>query len=342
MVELTEREKLVLGAIIRSFILRATPVASYYIARESHLPFSPATIRNIMASLEEKGYIYQPHTSAGRVPTTAGYRLYVDQMMRRARLSNESKQKIRQAVLSNPSDYENILREATRILAHLSRQLGIFITPHLDEGVFHRIEITRLTSERILLILAIKSGLVKTIVLELPSDIPEKQLEVLSQVLNERLHGLRIREIRQQFREIVKDIEDERSGLIHLFIQTAREIFNFSNETDIFLTGTHHILSQPEFSDANKISGVVELLENKNIIIHLLDDDNPDEEVTIKIGEEIEQEPMRNCSIIAARYRIGEVSGKLGIIGPTRMDYDHLVPLVDFTARLLSESFRDN
>jgi len=339
---LTDRERLVLDAIVRNFILTTNPVASSFIARNSHLAFSAATIRNIMVQLEEKGYIYQPHTSAGRVPTTAGYRLYVDYIMKRSRLSTIEKEKIRQALNTNPGDFENLLRESSRILAHLTHQLGIIVSPHLDEGVFHRMDITRLSSERLLLVISIKSGMVKTIMLEVDSKIPTAQVESLRRVINERLSGLKIKDIRNKFKEIVKDIRNEKSGLIHIFIQSAGQIFNFADETQIFLNGTYNIMRQPEFSNNEKISGVVELLENKQIILHLLKESETAQALDIKIGSEIGEEIMEDCSIISATYKIDQASGRIGIIGPTRMNYSYLVPLVEFTAGLLSKSFDAN
>lgn len=338
---LNAREKLVLEAIVRNYILTTNPVASSFISKKSRLHLSPATIRNIMARLEEKGLIYQPHTSAGRVPTTLGYRLYVDNMMGRARLSRFDKEKIRQVVKQNTGDIETLLDEATRILAHLSRQLSVIISPPLEEGTFHRMDISRLNSNRLMLIISIKSGLVKTIVLEIDSKIRSEELESLRRILNERLHGLRLKQIRQKFGEIVKDIRNEETGLIRVFIETAARIFNFSHDKEVYLTGTHNILRQPEFADHEKVSGVVELLEDKNVIIHLLDKSTERESLNIAIGEEIGEQIMENCSIIAARYKIGRVAGTLGIIGPTRMDYHHLVPLVDFTAQILSEPYKD-
>jgi len=336
---LNTREKLVLEAIVRNYILTTSPVASSFIAKKSRLHLSPATIRSIMAGLEEKGLIYQPHTSAGRVPTTLGYRLYVDNMMGRTRLSRFDKEKIRQVVHENTGDIEMLLNEATRILAHLSQQLSVIISPPLEEGIFHRMDISRLSSNRLMLIISIKSGLVKTIVLEIDSKVRSEELESLRRILNERLHGLRLKQIRQKFGEIVKDIRKDESGLIRVFIETAARIFNFSQDKEVYLTGTHNILRQPEFADHEKVSGVVELLEDKNVIIHLLDKSTAQEQLNITIGEEIGEQMMENCSIIAARYKIGQVAGTLGIIGPTRMDYHHLVPLVDFTAQILSKPY---
>ncbi|GAB4338596.1 MAG: heat-inducible transcriptional repressor HrcA [Calditrichia bacterium] len=338
---LSDREKLVLEAVVRNYILTSNPVSSSLIARNSHLAFSPATIRNILGKLEEKGYIYQPHPSAGRVPTALGYRIYVNEMMGRTRLPNAFKEKIAEAVKKKKDGVDSVLKEATRILAHLSSQLSVITSPHMEEGIFHHMDITPLNSERLLLIISIKSGMVKTIMLELRSTINPAELDSLKQLLNERLQGLRIKEIREKFHQIVSDVEVDRMGLLRLFIQTAPKIFNFNQDADVYLTGTHNFLRQPDFSDQQKVSGVVEVLEDRKVIVHLLDKSTERSPVEIKIGEEIGEKRMINCSIIAARYQIGDVVGSLGIIGPMRMDYSHLIPLVDFTAHMLSKTYQE-
>lgn len=342
MKQLTDREKLVLEAVVNRFITTANPVASGQVAKFGYFNFSPATIRNIMASLEEKGYIYQPHTSAGRVPTSAGYRLYVDHLMKRGRLTTAERDIIRRVVSQNPGDFENLLKEATRILARLSRQLGVLVSPHLQEGIFHRLDITRLSSDRILLILSIKSGLVKTITIELRSGISDRELQFVEQVLNERLHGLKLHQIREDLGQIVRDLRRGRNDILDLMIRNASRLFDFTDDSDVYVTGTQHILRQPEFSDRYRVSRVVEVLEDKNVIVHLLDDSTSQRGISVRIGDEIGEQKMSHCSLIAARYRIGEVAGSLGIIGPMRMNYGHLIALVDYTANLLSSSFEPN
>ncbi len=342
MKELTSRERLVLESIIKKYISTAAPVASSQVANFGYLRLSPATIRNIMASLEEKGYIYQPHTSAGRVPTTRGYRFYVDRLMKRGRLTVAERDTIRETLQRMPGDWEVMLREATRILAYLSRQLGVIVSPHLEEGIFHRLDIVRLSSERILLILSIKSGLVKTIMLELRSSVSDRQLRMVERILNERLQGLKLEQIRRDFAAIVRNVPREHSQMIHLLIRNATRLFDFRQVGDVFVSGTQHILKQPEFLDPHKITTVVEAVEDRNVLLRVLDRHARNENMVVKIGEEIGEARMSDCSLIAARYRIGEVAGTLGIIGPTRMNYSHLISLVDYTARILSDIMGQN
>ncbi|NOX37379.1 MAG: heat-inducible transcription repressor HrcA [Calditrichaeota bacterium] len=340
-VPLTEREKLILSAIVQYFIKNAAPVSSSYIAQKEHLSLSPATIRNIMASLEEKGYISQPHTSAGRVPTTIGYRMYVDTLMKRARLSQEEKEAIRKSLRQSAFELEEIMREATNILAQLSRQLGIVVSPKLEEGIFHRMEIVRLSTERVLLVLSIQSGMVKTITLEIPTRTSAERLQSVARMLNERLFGMRLIDIRKRFHEIIRDIRNEETGILKQLNQIADRLFDFEEDKEIFFKGTHNIVQQPEFSDVEKFSSVIELLEDQEVIIHLLDVESQNTPISIKIGEEIQEKRMQTCSIISARYRIHNISGTIGIIGPTRMNYSKLVSLVDFTARTITETLEN-
>jgi len=339
---LTQREKIILSAVIQNFITTAAPVGSALIARKSHLNMSSATIRNVMASLEKRGFIYQPHTSAGRVPTDYGYRYYVDMLMRPQRLSSAEKETIREKLQHSSHEFDEIMKEATRILAHLSRQLGVVVSPHVEQGIFERMEIISLSSERILIVISIKSGLIKTITLELKSQISRKHLQTLTRILNERLYGLKLAEIRKNFREIVKDIPTEEGGLIQIFLQFSDHIFDFEEEKDVLIMGTNYILQQPEFADLGAFFPVVELLENRDIIIHLIDEGKETNPIKIKIGEEIPENRMQQCSIVTTKYRMGNITGSLGIIGPKRMNYSKIVALVQYTAKTITDIFDRN
>lgn len=340
--DLSEREKIVLGAIVQNFINTATPVGSSLIAKKTHLNMSPATIRHIMAELERKGYIFQPHPSAGRVPTTHGYRVYVDSLMQRPRLSSLEKEKIRTTLQITARELDDMLKEATRVLAHLSRQLGVVVSPRVEEGIFEKMEIVSLSSERVLVVLSIKSGLVRTITLELETQISQTQLELMTQILNERLSGMRLRDVRANFSKIIRDIRSDEKELLRVFLKNADRIFDFEENLEVVIVGTQYILQQPEFSNLEKFSPVVELLENRDVVIHLLEEEPQSTSLSIKIGEEIPEQRMQECSIISARYQIGRIAGSLGVIGPKRMNYSKLIALVDYTARSISEVYSYN
>ena len=339
---LTEREKIVLGEIVQRFITQATPVSSSLISRKSKLGMSSATIRNTMAVLEQKGYIYQPHTSAGRVPRTSAYRMYVDEMIKFGRLSTNEKGSIRDMIEQNTLDQDDVLKEASRILSQLSKQLGVIITPQIDEGIFQRMELISLTTERLLVVITIQTGMIKTITMELESVVSRSKLDSVNQVLNERLHGIKINDIRRKFGEIFHDIRNEDSGLMNLFVHRADQLFDFGENVEIYFMGTHHFVQQTDINDVKKVSSIVELLEERDVIVHLLNKEQDDHTISIQIGDEITEERMKECSIITARYQVGNIAGILGVIGPTRMDYRKVVPLVDFTARTITDKHGNN
>lgn len=340
---LSNKEKLILGEIVKSFISCAAPVSSSAIAKNRRMPMSAATIRNIMAELESKGYIFQPHTSAGRVPKTPAYRTYVDNIMKRGRISSNEKDQICEPIQQYDSEFDEILKEVTRILAHLSNQLGVIITPQLAKGTFQRLELVPLASDKVLMVISIESGLLKTITLELDSTVSHDRLYLVSQVLNERLSGMPIKDIRYRFAEIVRDMSYDDTGVMQLISQKSRRLFDFDEGSDVYAMGTHHIMQKSDFSDMTVVSSVVELLENKDVMVHLLSsEDENNTPTSVKIGEEIPEQRMIECSLITARYRVGKVDGVIGIIGPKRMDYSKLVALVDFTARTITEKYGKN
>ncbi len=339
---LTAREKIVLGEIVKHFIDSASPVSSTLISQKSRLSFSPATIRNIMAELEIRGYIYQPHTSAGRVPKTRGYRAYVDTLMKKARLTSTEKGQITNALSPGENEIDDILKEVSRILAHLSHQLGILVSPKIAEGTFQRMELIPLSSEKILIIISIDSGFVKTISIEIDSVISGEKLQLVSQILNERLSDMKIADIRQKFASIVKDIWHEETGLVKMFANRADRLFDFQEETELYFMGAHHIMQSPDFSDVTSISSVMEMLETRREIVALLENITRSKPTSVKIGEEFEEKKLQDFSLVTARYNIGGISGVLGIIGPKRMNYSKFISLVEYTARSITDIYGKN
>ncbi|MDX2128143.1 MAG: heat-inducible transcriptional repressor HrcA [Chloroherpetonaceae bacterium] len=350
--ELTEREREVLELIIQNFILTATPVGSRFLSKKSDLKLSDATIRNVMFDLESEGYITHPHTSAGRVPTDKGYRFYVDSMMHIGKLAKDERLKIDRNIgqisaLAGQSD--DILRESSRLLGRISRQIGVVLSPSLSRGIFEKLEIVPLSSSKIMVILSLQAGLVKTIMLEVRSEIPRSKLEDLARFINERIAGLTLQEIRQSFAERVAGENDE-TGLIRIFIDATDRLFDEQPEVErIHIGGKENILSHPEFEEKDKIRGIFEFIENENVIVHLLEEGRSaiqgresevfgESGVRITIGKENMNSKMNNCSIITAQYAVGGTVGTVGVIGPTRMDYSKVVRVIDYVAQRLSST----
>ncbi|MBC8043842.1 MAG: heat-inducible transcription repressor HrcA [Rhizobacter sp.] len=343
--DLNEREKDILELIIQKFILTASPVGSRFLSKRSDLGLSDATIRNVMSDLEDEGYITHPHTSAGRIPTDKGYKFYVSSMMRVGALPQSERLRIDQNFdLSNPFQSGDIMRESSKILGKLSNQIGIVLSPKLSKGIFEKLEIVAISSVKVMVIIAVRSGLVKTIMLEVRSEISRQKLDSLAAFLNERLAGLSLEEIHLSFAARVSDGIDE-TGLVRVFIDQAEKLFEDQPvDGRLHFAGTENILAQPEFEQPEKIRGVIEMIQNEDIIVHLLEESQqlagsgfaPIEGVRVIIGKENRISRIKDCSIITAQYSVGETEGTVGVIGPTRMDYAKIVRVIDYIAKRLS------
>lgn len=341
--ELTDREKIILRSIIQQFILTASPVGSRFITKKYDIGISPATVRNIMADLEEFGFINHPHTSAGRVPTDKGYRFYVDSLMEIQKIKNSEKGIINKGLDFESAETEEILRITSLILSNITRQLACVTYPRLESGILARIQLVTLSTNRLLVVISIKGGLVKTITLEVYSQLKASLLESVQNLLNERLYGLTFKEIRTTFEEIFTDIDEEQKPVIRLFVESVDKIFKeASSGSSLFITGAGNIIKQPEFEDPEKFPGIIELIENKDIIIHILDKGSGagTNQVFISIGRENEDRKLEEYSFVSKEYKYGDTSGTLGIIGPKRMEYSKVVAIVDYMTKMLSEIFK--
>ncbi len=336
--ELSERDRAVLRHVVQNFILTANPVGSRYLAKHSCLNLSPATIRNLMADLEKRGYLNHPHTSAGRVPTDKGYRVYVDMLMDLEQLSRREVEAIERK-LDTVEDREELLAQASDILGNISCQLSIVTNPQLATGKLDRLEMVSLSSNRIMVIITVQSGIVKTLVMEVQSEVSRDKLEAITQVLNERLHGLTLKQIRETFSERVKDFQNEETGLIRLFVDSVDELFDDTKDRDrLFISGTRDILKHPEFNSPDKIRSVIELIDDKEIIIHVLESQGEKAtDLAISIGNENPEKKLKNYSVITTRYLIGDIFGTVSVIGPKRMNYSRIIPVVDHIAKTITQ-----
>lgn len=339
--ELSDRERTVLRYVVHDFIETATPIGSRYISKrhEDVLGLSSATIRNVMSDLEYLGYINHPHTSAGRVPTDMGYRFYLDSLMEMEKLSEKEQEAIRQN-LDSAEDTDVILKESSRLLGKISRQLCIVTAPHFNTGTFEKMELVNITTNRIMVIISIKSGLVRTIMMEVASEIQRDKLDVLSRFLNDRLSGLTLQQIRDSFSDRVRDAQNEETGLIRLFIESVDKLFVADRGEKIHISGRESIIEQPEFVNPGAFRSIIELINNEEIIIHVLEkNENLPHRITVTIGEENKDEKLSPYSVISSTYAAGEVIGSVGVIGPKRMAYSRMIPLVDYVASTISELF---
>jgi heat-inducible transcriptional repressor len=343
---LSDRERDILRLIVQHFIDSAGPVGSRSLARAYDLDLSAASIRNTMSDLEEMGYLDHPYTSAGRVPTQLGYRTFVDELMEAPALSPVERQALKTQLARLVRNTDALLRESTRLLGQLTNLLGIALSPSLASGVLERLEVVPLSGSRVMVILSIRGGLVKTLVLGFEADVRRRDLDRVVSILNERLAGLTLDEIRQTHVERVRDIDDA-TGLVELIVDASGEIFSEPVQRRLRHGGTQNILSQPEFQEPDEVRQLIEIIEQEDVIARVLDrlcdpEALRDEgSVAVRIGRETDAEAMQRYSLVISPYRVGDSVGTLGVVGPTRMNYARAVALVESMADVLSRPSPD-
>lgn len=336
--DLTPREQRILAAVIRNFVETAEPTASRTVARKNDLDLSPATIRNTMSDLTHRGYLTQPHPSAGRIPTDKAYRYYVRSLMRIERVSPEEVRRLEESLGTGPGD--EILRRAIQALSVVTSELGIGLGPSPSEGVLERIELVALSSERILIVIAIAAGPVRTIFVETPVEVAESDLDAVTALLNERLAGLSLRDVRESFRIRLGDAPVEHAQLLNIFLEQAETAFAPEpTGDDVILGPASSLATQPEFASRENLRNLIELTERRDLLAEALRLRRA-RGMVISIGDEHSQPPLLDFSLVTTQYEIGGVRGTIGVIGPTRMPYERVVALVQYTAQLLSSVSR--
>ncbi len=335
--QLSERQRTILRYTIGDYIASATPVGSRAISRRHQLGLSPATIRNVMADLEELGYINQPHTSAGRMPTDKGYRFFVNELLKLEEVS-DSERKTIVKTLEHTQEPEELLKEASRILGKISHQLSLVSTPQISSAKFERLELFNVSSTKILVVLSVKSGIVKTIMMEVSSEVHREKLDEVSRILNERLSGLSLHQIRETFATRVKDVKDDETGIIRLLLSSKDRLFDdVLNWSHVHIGGTPEAMQQPEFEDPKNFRAFLSLVDDEELMAQVVEKrDSKPGEATVTIGQEHCEEKLRHYSIVTSVYKVGDVVGTVGIIGPKRMAYSKIIPLVDHMARTIA------
>jgi heat-inducible transcriptional repressor len=338
---LNERERQVLEAVIETYVATAEPAGSRTIAKRFGLALSAATIRNTMSDLEEKGYLYHPHTSAGRVPTDRAYRVYVNSLMRLPQVSASESDQIRQE-LGNRNALDQILERAAQVLGVLTKELGVAVGPTLERAVLERLELWQAASERLLLVLTLKSGVVRTIFVEVPAELAAEAVAQVAEVLNERLAGLTLRDIRATLPERLRDAAPAAgaSELLNIFIQEADDLFDLpaagNAAVGVVLGSAQLLAGQPEFATKERLQGLLEVTERRELLREALST-RLGQGLTITIGSEHQDPTLAPFTLVTASYRLGALAGVIGVMGPTRMPYDKIVALVDHTSRLVGE-----
>jgi heat-inducible transcriptional repressor len=340
--ELSDRERRVLEAVIQSYVETAEPAGSRTISRRFGLGVSPATIRNTMSDLEEKGYLYHPHTSAGRVPTDVAYRLYVDSLMRVGPIASPDREKLAEQLAgSGGSTIEAILRRAAQSLSVLTQELGMAVGPRLDQIVLQRLELVRLSSERLVLVLSLQGGAVRQIFVEVGERIADNALAEVSVVLNERLAGLTLRDIRASLAARLRDANpgSNTRELLNIFVQERESIFDdpLRRDEGLVLGQTSVLAEQPEFASSDQMRRLLALTESNEHLTELLRRRHITPGLSITIGNEHGDPRFENFTIVTSEYRAGSLAGVIGVIGPTRMPYEKVIAVVTHASRLVSD-----
>ncbi len=335
---LSMREKQVLASLITHYISSADPVGSRVIANKFMSDLSPATIRNTLQDLEELGLLAQPHTSAGRVPTDLGYRVYVDYLLQPNQLTQEVKDTIRQQILKEGRGINEILGQTCKVLSEITSQLGVTIAPRFDAGVLKRLELIPISNDRIMAVVVAQSGLARSVIIEIEAAISDQSLHDVEQVLNERLAGLTLGEIRDSISKRLADVSGT-GRLINILTDSKEAIWSEKGNDEIHLSGADHLVTKPEFANHEKLSEILKVLENGKVLTEFLRN-QADEGLVITIGKENRLVEVMNCSLVTSSYHVGNIRGTVGIIGPTRMPYSQLVSVVEYTARTITEVLR--
>ncbi|HEY7192967.1 MAG TPA: heat-inducible transcriptional repressor HrcA [Gemmatimonadales bacterium] len=338
---LTERERAVLEAVIETYVQTAEPAGSRTIAKRYQLGLSPATIRNTMSDLEDKGYLYHPHTSAGRIPTDLAYRVYVDYLMRPPVVAPAHAQQLRGELEGQRAAIEAILSRAAQVLGVLTNELGVAMTPTIDEAVLERLDLLQVSTERVLLVLALRSGAVRTIFVEVPAELAAEAVQKVTVVLNERLAGLTLKEIRGTLADRLRDATPSEPGsseLLNIFVQEAEGLFDVPMAVSgpVHLGSTQPLAGQPEFSTRAQLQGLLEVTERRDLLRDALTA-RGGEGLTITIGQEHADARLSPFTLVTSTYRCGPLTGVIGVMGPTRMAYDKIAALVNHTSRLVGE-----
>jgi heat-inducible transcriptional repressor len=328
---LDERAKLLLKALVERYIADGQPVGSRTLSKASGLELSPATIRNVMSDLEELGLIASPHTSAGRVPTNRGYRLFVDTML------TVQKGELPTQRLA-PDQPQKVIANAANLLSSLSHYVGVVMAPK-RASVFRHIEFLRLSEKRVLLIIVSPEGDVQNRVIFIEADYSQSQLIEASNYLNAHYAGMAIEQVRMRVKQELVNLQSEIASLMQAAVQMSSEALS-EDEGDVVISGERNLLSVSDFSsDMGNLRQAFDLFEQKTQLMRLLDVSSQADGVRIFIGGESQFVPMQELSVVSAPYEVdGHVVGTLGVIGPTRMPYERMIQIVDITSKMVGNA----
>jgi len=326
----------ILTSIVRAYIDTGEPVGSRTISKRRRDTLSPASIRNVMADLEEMGYLCSPHTSAGRVPTEKAYRLYVDSLLAVGSIGRGERDEIRRHCRLTGKDVGAALREVSAVLSSISHYMGIVAAPSFTASIFRHIEFVRLSGRRILVILVSQNGTVQNKIVEVDEELASEELVRMANYLNGLLQGLTIAQVKNRILEEMRSDKSKYDIMLSTALKLSQQTIP-DNVAELFIEGQANILELPEFADVTRMKDIFRTFEQKGQLLELLDRSLAAPGVNIFIGTESHLNSMAGMSMITSTYATGKNTlGVVGVVGPTRMGYSKVIPIVDYTARMVS------
>jgi heat-inducible transcriptional repressor len=340
-VELDERKKKILQAVIRNYLETGEPVGSRTISKYTDLNLSSATIRNEMADLEEMGYIVQPHTSAGRIPSDKGYRLYVDTMMQE---KEKEVVELREMLVERQDKMETMLKQVAKVVAQNTQYATMISAPQARRSKVKFIQLSRVDAGQLLAVIVIEGNVIKNNILNVDEELDDETILKLNMLMNTNLNGLSIDEISLGMISQMKQQAGIHSAIVSEVIDAVAEAIRAEEDLEIYTSGTNNIFKYPELADQQKASELINTFEEKKLLGELLQEPGDAEENTgiqVYIGNETPVESMKDCSVVTATYEIGDgMKGTIGIVGPKRMDYDKVIGTLKTIRTQLDELYR--
>ena len=337
MMKLTSRQKKLFHWVVQRYIGTASPVASDHLVRFLKLDCSPATVRNEMVYLEDAGFVKQPHTSAGRIPTDLGYRFYVNNLMKQEPMRAEEEHQIYESIHRVKGNVRFLLEETSKLLSAISEELAIVMTPCISHAVFDRLELIALSREKILVVIHVRSRRVKTVIIQINYDFQDSDLEKAASLLNERISGLTLNEIHRTIQNCFNRIDLTNYSIVRTILESAQDLFDLSSPLEMVTSGAQNFLSQPEFSDKDNLQNIFSFVEDKKGVMGFFK--SKPETAGVSIGWENEDPRLQSFSIVTTSYHMGNEEGMIGVIGPTRMRYNKIMPLVNHMAHAVTRFF---
>lgn len=338
--ELDERKKQILKSIIDDYIMTAEPIGSRTIAKKSVLGISSATIRNEMADLEEMGYLEQPHTSAGRVPSVKGYRMYVDSLMDMSVLTKDELLFIKENLEGRIDRLVDLIKQASNVISQITHYTSVATAPKISKSKIRNVQLLYMDPKRVLMILVTNEGMVKHSTIHLEGVAHPADIERVSRILNEKLAGLTVEKLNVQLiHEIQKEFGVSKDFLFSVMMDIAKTIQNEnSNESEVFMNGTTNIFKYQEFTDSDKARAFFDFMQRNELINRIMLPQGEKGMIDVKIGSEIKIDEVSDFSIVTTSYSLGDyMVGTIGVIGPKRMEYPKVISAMDYITKELNK-----